>query len=404
MTITIERLGHQGDGIATGPVFVPMTLPGEVVEGDSENGRIAAPKIITPSPDRVSPPCRHFKSCGGCALQHASDAFVQNWKADVVRVALAAHGLDVPINPARTSPAKSRRRASLSGRRTKKGAIVGFHGRASGAIVEIPDCQLLQPELMNTIPALQELTVLGASRKGEISLSVTRSENGADVIVTGGKPVDATLHATLAALAARHGFARLTWDDELIAGRNPPIQHFGSAAVVPPPGAFLQATKQGELALLDAVKRAIGTPTHVADLFSGCGTFGLPLAVNSEIHCIEADASMLQALDQGWRNAAGLKMVTTEVRDLFRRPLMPDELKKYDAIVIDPPRAGAQAQFEHLANSNVPKIAAVSCNPVTFARDAQLLANAGYRIDWVDVVDQFRWSSHVELVAAFTKV
>jgi len=404
VTTTIERLGHQGDGIAVGPVFVPMTLPGEVVEGDIENGRLASPKIITPSPDRVTPPCRHFKSCGGCGLQHASDAFVQKWKSDVVRVALSAHGFEVEIDDAVTSPAQSRRRAVFSGRRTKKGSIVGFHGRASGTIIEIPDCRLLRPDLMAAIPALQELTILGASRKAEINLNVTCTENGVDVIVTGGKPLDGNLRISLANLAERSGFTRLTWEDELLAGRAPALQYFGDTAVVPSAGAFLQATKEGELALLAAVKRAIGTPSQIVDLFAGCGTFALPLATNAEVHCAESVELMLQALDQGWRSGSNLKKVTTEVRDLFRRPLMPDELNRYDAVVVDPPRAGAKAQFEYLAQSNVPKIAAVSCNPVTFARDAQLLVNAGYRLDWVEVIDQFRWSPHVELVAAFTKL
>lgn len=404
MTLTIERLGHQGDGIAAGPVFVKMTLPGEVVTGDIENGRIAAPKIVTPSPDRVSPPCRHFKSCGGCSLQHASDDFVKKWKARVVQTALSAHGFDLEIKDAITSPAQSRRRAVFSGRRTKKGSIVGFHGRASGTIVEIPDCKLLHPDLMTEIPALQELTVLGASRKGEININTTRTENGIDVIVTGGKPLDGNLRITLAGLAERHGFARLTWEDELLAGRAPALQHFSNIAVTPPAGSFLQATKEGEEALLNAVQRAIGKPSRVVDLFAGCGTFALPLAKNAEVHCVESVGAMLQELDQGWRGGTNLKKVTTETRDLFLRPLMPDELNRYDAVVIDPPRAGANAQFEYLAQSNVKKIAAVSCNPVTFARDAQHLVSAGYSLDWVEVIDQFRWSPHVELVASFTKL
>ncbi|MGR3662040.1 MAG: class I SAM-dependent RNA methyltransferase [Paracoccaceae bacterium] len=404
MTLTIERLGYQGDGIAAGPVFVKMTLPGEVVEGDIENGRISAPKIITPSPDRVTPPCRHFKTCGGCSLQHASDDFVKKWKSQVVRTALSAHGFDLEINDAITSPARSRRRAVFSGRRTKKGSIVGFHGRASGTIIEIPDCKLLHPGLMAAIPALQELTILGASRKGEISINTTHTENGVDIIVTGGKPLDGNLRITLAGLAEKHRFARLTWDDELLAGRAPALQHFDKIAVVPPAGSFLQATKEGEEALLNAVQRAIGKPSHVLDLFAGCGTFALPFARNAEVHCVESVGAMLQALDQGWRGGTNLKKVTTEVRDLFLRPLMPDELNRYDAVIIDPPRAGANAQFEYLAQSTVAKIAAVSCNPVTFARDAQSLVNAGYNLDWVEVIDQFRWSPHVEMVASFTKL
>lgn len=402
-TVTIERLGHQGDGIGPGPVFVPMSLPEEVVSGEIENSRMATPRILTPSPDRVRPVCRHFKACGGCALQHASDDFVSSWKANVVQQALLAHGLSCPVSDIITSKPNTRRRATISGRRTKKAAIVGFHGRRSGAIVEITDCQLLHPDLMAMLPALEEMTLLGATRKGEISFSITQSENGVDVAATGGKPIAGADSSAFAALAKRYRLARLTWDQELLALHALPLQRFGKASVAPPAGAFLQATKDGELALLSAVEKAAGSSKRIVDLFSGCGTFSLPLAANAEIHCVEGDAAMLEALDQGWRGATGLKMVTTEARDLYRRPLLPDELNRFGSAVIDPPRAGAKAQFEQIAKSTLTKVAAVSCNPVSFARDALILTEAGFRIERIDVIDQFRWSPHVELVAAFTK-
>ena len=405
--VTIERLGHQGDGIAPGPVFVPATLPGEVVEGEISGGVMAAPKIVTPADTRVKPPCRHAKSCGGCALQHASDDFVAGWKVDVVRNALTAQGIDAPFRPIHTSPARSRRRAVFAARRTKKGALVGFHGRASGTIVEIPDCQLLRPELMAALPVAEALALQGASRKGALAVTVTLSEAGLDLAVTGGKPLDGALQLTLAQLAEAQGLARLTWEDEVIALRLPPAQPFGRAHVVPPPGAFLQATREGEAALLQAVREIVGDARKVVDLFAGAGTFSLPLAELAEVHAVEGDRAMTQALDAGWRRAQGLKRVTTEARDLFRRPLMPDELSPFtapfDAAVIDPPRAGAEAQIEQLAAAKVPVIAYVSCNPVTFARDAAQLRQAGYRLNWVQVVDQFRWSTHVELVGAFSR-
>lgn len=403
MTLTIERLGHRGDGIAAGPVFVPLTLPGEVVEGDIENGKMLSAKIVTPSADRVKPPCSHFKSCGGCSLQHASDEFVEGWKANVVRTALAAQNIDATIVGVTTSPPMSRRRATLSARRTKKGALVGFHGRASDVIVEIPNCQLLHPDLILAVPVLQNLTVIGGSRKGEISFTITRSDKGLDIAAVGGKPLDGQLRITLASAVARHNVARLTWDEEPVAEAFQPEQTFGAAQVIPPPGAFLQATEDSEAALLSSIKRAIGPAKRVVDLFSGCGTFTLPLAIDSEVHAVESEADMLAALDQGWRNAEGLKKVTTETRDLFRRPLMPDELSKFDAVVIDPPRAGGEAQIGELSRSPITKIAAVSCNPVTFARDMKLLIEAGYQIDWIEVIDQFRWSPHVEIVAAITR-
>lgn len=405
--VTIDRLGHQGDGIAPGPVYVPGALPGELVEGEVTGGVMAAPRILTPSENRVKPPCRHAKSCGGCALQHASDDFVAAWKVDVVRKALTAQGIEAEFRTIQTSPARSRRRATFAARRTKKGALVGFHGRASGTIVEIPDCHLLAPALLAALPVAEDLALTGASRKGALAVTATTSEAGLDIAVTGGKPLDGPLQLALAQLTERRGLARLAWDDEVIALRAGPVQRFGAAAVVPPPGAFLQATKEGEAALLAAVREIVGNARRIVDLFAGCGTFSLPLAEGAEVHAVEGDRAMTAALDTGWRGAQGLKKVTTEARDLFRRPLMPDEMAPFtapfEAAVIDPPRAGAEAQVAQLAQAKLPVIAYVSCNPVTFARDAARLIAAGYRLNWVQVVDQFRWSSHVELAGSFTR-
>lgn len=408
MQVTIERLGHQGDGVGprpdhSGPVFVPRVLPGEVVEGDVTGDRIAAPRIVTPSRDRVRPPCPNFKSCGGCALQHARDAFVANWKVQVVRTALAARGIEADPDGIETSPAHARRRAVFSARRTKGGVLIGFHAPKSDAITRIPDCHLLHPDLLAAMPALEALVAEGASRKSTLRLNVTLSEGGPDVAVTGGKPLDLSLETALAGLAGQFGLARLSWEGEVIALVAPPVQAFGRARVAPPPGAFLQATKEGEAALLSGVRAAVGDAKKVADLFAGSGTFALPLAEGAEVHAVEGEEPMLAALDRGWRMAEGLKRVTTEARDLFRQPLLPDELKGFDAVVIDPPRAGAQAQFAELARAQTSRIAAVSCNPVTFARDSALLVGAGFRLDRLTVVDQFRWSPHVELVAGFSR-
>lgn len=398
----IQRLGHQGDGIAAGPVFVPLTLPGELVEGTRDGSRLTDVRIVTPSPDRVAPPCRHFKSCGGCLLQHASDVFVSDWKLGVVRTALEAQGLVADFRPVHTSPASSRRRAGISARRTKKGAIAGFHGRASGTIVEIPDCRLIHPDLKPALAVAERLAVLGGSRKGELSVLATRTLNGLDIAVSGGKPLDGPLRMALAQEAEASRLARLSWEDEVIATRLPPTQRMGRAEVSPPPGAFLQATADGEAALLSAVQEILGDAPRVIDLFAGCGTFALPLAERAEVHAVEGSAAMLGALDKGWRGAQGLKRITTEARDLFRNPVIAADLHRYDAAVIDPPRAGAEAQVAELAQSGIRDIAFVSCNPVTFARDARVLVDAGWQLDWVQVVDQFRWSSHVELVARLT--
>jgi 23S rRNA (uracil1939-C5)-methyltransferase len=403
--VTIDRLGHLGHGIAPhpdgGPLYVPGTLPGEVVEGTPDGDRLRDPKIITPSPARVRPPCRHARACGGCQLQHASDSFVAQWKQEVVANALAGQGLTAAFLPLVTSPARSRRRATLSARRTKGGALTGFHARASDTIIEIPDCQLLHPGLLAAIPGLQALVATGGSRTTELALQITLTRGGPDVTVTGGKPLDAALRLDLARLVEAHAFSRLTWDGETVALRDRPALTMGPATVVPPPGAFLQATEEGEAALLSAVKQALGPQKRVVDLFSGLGTFTLPLAAAMEVHAVEGDAAMTRALDLAARATPSLHRITTETRDLFRRPLEPDELRPFTAAVIDPPRAGAEAQTDRLAQSRIPVIAAVSCNPVTFARDARTLTAAGYRLDWVQVVDQFRWSTHIELVARF---
>lgn len=407
MKLTISRLGHLGDGIAegpNGPVYIPGMLPGEEIEGILQGDRLEEVRIITPSADRVRPPCSHAKSCGGCLMQHARDGLVEGWKRGIVEGALAGQGLVAPIRGVATSPPRSRRRAVLSGRRTKGGALIGFHARASQLIIPVPNCQLLHPELMATMPALEALVIAGGSRTGELDLMVTASLGGPDVVVTGGKPLDTTLQLELARIVEAHGLARLTWEDEVVALRAAPLQRMGRALVTPPPGAFLQATAEGEAALLAAVRDAVGDAARIVDLFAGCGTFALPLAETADLRAYEGDAAMIAALDRGWRQAPGLHRVTAEARDLFRRPLEPDEFKGVEAVVIDPPRAGAEAQCATLARSQVPVIAMVSCNPVTFSRDARVLVAGGYRLDWVQVVDQFRWSAHVELAARLSKL
>ena len=398
-TVKIKRLGHLGDGIADGPIYVPAALPGEVVSGTLDGEHLRDPKIDTPSENRVKPPCSHAKSCGGCQLQHASDAFVSDWKRDVVRQALAAHGIAVDLGEPVMSPPQSRRRATFSVRRTKKGALAGFHMKASDTIISVPNCQLVHPDLTAALPMVEALGVLGASRKGELSVLVTRSDTGLDVSVMGGKEMDVDLHQSLAELAREYDLARIAWDGEIALQRRAPVLRLGSADVTPPPGAFLQATKEGEVALIDAVKQALTGAKRVVDLFAGCGTFALPLARDAMVHAVEGDRDMVNALDHAWRNAEGLKRITHESRDLFRNPLLPDELSKFDGVVIDPPRAGAAAQVAELASAKIPRIAHVSCNPATFARDTATLIRAGYDVEWVQVVDQFRWSTHVELVA-----
>lgn len=409
MRLTVERLGHAGDGIAAaadgaGPVLVAGALPGELVEGEVIDGHMARPRILSPSPDRVAPPCAHARSCGGCQLQHASDGFVAEWKRRTVARALAAQGLAPPLcEGVATSPPGTRRRATLSGRRTRGGALVGFHARASDRIVEVPGCLVLHPDLVALMPALHALVLAGATRGGEMSMTVTRTLTGADVAVTGGREPDRALREALARIAADAGIARLTWAGEGVAQAALPEVAIGRARVPFPPGAFLQATEEGEAALLSALREAVTGAARIADLFCGLGTFALPLAEAAEVEAHEGDAALVAALDHAARHTPGLRRLRAIRRDLFRRPLEPAELAGFDAVVIDPPRAGARAQAGCLAGSPVPVIAMASCNPATFARDAAILVAGGYRLEHVRVIDQFRWSAQVELAARFSR-
>lgn len=409
MIWTVERLGRKGDGVATSGdqrALAALTLPGEVIEGDAEAGRIAAPRILTPSADRLRAPCPHYRACGGCSLMHGSDGFVRDWKVAVVTEALRTQGLNAPLAGVHVSPPRSRRRAVLSGRRTKKGALVGFHARASEVIVELADCHVLRPAILAALPLLRDLTTLGTSRAGELALTVTETPAGLDLAVTGGKPMDSQLFSDLAALAERGDLARLTWAGPDQQGqsitRRPPALPMGRAQVVPPPGGFLQATSEGEAALLSAVRDITHGAARILDLFAGCGTFTLPLAESAEVHAVEGLAAPITALQAAARRSPGLRRITTEVRDLSRRPLLPDELT-HDAIVIDPPRAGAETQAREIARLARGKLAWVSCDPVTFARDARILAQGGWVMERLFVVDQFRWSPHVETVAEFRR-
>jgi len=396
--VTVTSLTLHGTGQLADGTLVDRVLPGEEVEVTE-----AGPRVLSPSPDRVTPPCRHFRTCGGCQVQHASQDFVARWKVGIVEKALQARGLPFPFRALHTSPAQSRRRAAFKARRTKRGAMIGFHARGTHVLTDTPDCQLVRPAITDAREGLAALTHLAASRKSEITLVVTETLAGLDVGVETDRPLDGALRLKVTETARAHGFARITWKDEVLATFEPPELAMGQARVVPPPGAFLQATPEGETALLGAVQEGVRGTKRVVDLFAGCGTFTLPLASMVNVHAVEGSETLVQALDQGWRKAPGLHQVTHERRDLFRRPLDAAELDKFDAAVIDPPRAGAEAQTEALAESGLSRVVMVYCNPITFARDVARLGQAGFEPAWVDVVDQFRWSTHVEMVALLTR-
>lgn len=403
-TLVIARLGHQGDGVAEGPIFVTRALPGEVVEGEVENGRMAAPRIVTPSTDRVAAPCRHYRTCGGCALQHARNDLVAEFKCNRVREALAAQGIAAEVRLVHVSPPGSRRRAVFSGRRTKKGATLGFHAPRGDLLTSVPDCLVVTPRIRAAQEVLEGLVARLGTRRGEMRVTVTEVDAGLDVDLAGIPEPDAGEVAKIATLLDAHAIARLTWEGETLVQATPPRALLDGIAVDLPPRAFLQATADAQAVMSGLVKDGLkDVEGPVVDLFSGVGTFALTLARSHQVHAVEGDRAALKALHSGWKRAPGLSKVTVEPRDLFRRPLLPAELAHFSAAVIDPPRAGAAAQIVEIVASHLRRLVHVSCNPVTFARDARTLIEADFVMGPVAVIDQFRWSAHVELVAVFSR-
>ncbi|GLK85272.1 class I SAM-dependent RNA methyltransferase [Ancylobacter defluvii] len=412
-TLRIDRLGHRGDGIADtpdGPVFVPLALAGERVEVERQGERARLVSIVEASPERVDPFCRHVGVCGGCAFQHWQAEPYRAWKRSLVVEALARVGIETDVAPLVDAHGEGRRRATFHARGTGGSApkgldtlAVGFAGWRSHAVVAIDACPILAPSLAGALPAAWALAQALAPVAKPLDIQVTATETGLDVDVRGSGPLKPRSIAALAALAEAHKLARLTRHGELVLQREPPLLTMGRARVPLPPGSFLQATTAGEATLAALVAEATKGARHIADLFSGVGTFGLRLAERARVAAYESSAPAVEALNKAVRGVSGLKPVTGEARDLFRRPLLPLELKAFDAVVFDPPRQGAEAQSVQLAASKVPLVVGVSCDPVTFARDAALLIEGGYRLEHVTPVDQFRYSAHVELVGVFRR-
>lgn len=398
----IERLGHGGDGIVSGPIYAARTLPGEHVDGNLDGDRLIAPKIMTPSDVRVKPKCPAYNRCGGCSLHHADDVFVADWKAGIVLSALKARDVDAVVRNSHTSAPNTRRRAKMEGRRTKKGALVGFHGPRSNVLQNIDGCLTLDPAIIALIPALEAFTVQFGSRKGSLDYWILATETGIDLTIEGMPDRKDDLFVQLAEWAQLSSVARLTVGDEVVVTHTTPRLTFGSVGVTPPPKGFTQATVSAERFLQNAVSEALTGSKNIADLFSGCGTFGLALAHDAAVTCFEGDKGLIEALKFGVRHASNIKVVEAYVRDLFRNPILPMDLK-YDGIVIDPPRAGADAQVQEIAQSDVRAVAMVSCNPITFARDVRALIDGGFTLNWLDVVDQFRWSTHIEVIAKLSR-
>lgn len=403
---TIERLGAQGDGVAgteTGPVFVPFTLPGETVTAARHKDRAELISVLEPSPLRVGPACRHFTVCGGCALQHLEMASYLAWKRDRVVDALRFAKIEAVVAEIVPCLPASRRRAVFSARRTEKGMLLGYNKAFSHEIVDIEDCPILVPEIAGELSMLRALAGHVAQGGQAFHLTVTRTDSGLDVAAEGGGAIGEGARKTLSDFVLRAGLARLSVDGEIVLEPLKPQLRFGRTTVTPPAGGFVQAVAAAEDAMASLVVSHLGKAKKVVDLFAGSGTFALRLAEQARIHAVEGDASALAALDRGFRQGGGLRQVTTEKRDLFRRPLFAKELDAFDGLVFDPPRAGAEDQAKQIARSVVPKVAAVSCNPATLARDLAILIAGGYRLKSVTPIDQFLWSPHVEAVALLEK-
>jgi 23S rRNA (uracil1939-C5)-methyltransferase len=410
--IEIRGVGSQGDGVGEGDrgtVFVPLTLGGERIAAvfDGPRGQLA--DILRASPERVAPPCPHFGDCGGCALQHWDHAPYLAWKAEEIRLQLGREGVETEILPPFAAPPGSRRRLALHARKGPKGgAVIGFKARRSWSLAEIEVCPISDPRLVDAFPALRALAAPFLEHpKSAPTLHVTWTATGLDVDVTGverrsgGLSADARLRAAEAAQAA--DMARVTLAGEVIYMARRPMVKLGQGIVALPPGAFLQAVPAAERAMADFVVEAAAGARRIADLFCGVGTFTFRLAEVAPTHAADAAQPAIAALTAAAGAAPGLKTITAEARDLARRPMLANELAKTDVVVFDPPRAGAAEQCQHLAVSKVGRVIGVSCNPQTFARDARILIDAGFRLDRVLPVDQFLWSPHVELVGVFSR-
>mgnify|MGYP003634094328 CR=1 FL=1 len=408
-TLDITRLGGQGDGIAetpSGQIFVPFTLPGDVVNAAVEKGRATLMAVLTASADRVTPPCPHFgpddenAGCGGCALQHMADAPYRAWKRDLVVAALEGRGITAEVAPLVACAPHSRRRVVFAAKRTDKGALVGFYRAGSHQIVAITTCVIATPRIVEALPSIRRLASAVAVGKEAFHLSVLDAAPGLDIAVEAPfKLSEPDRLRIISATRTEQPVARLSFNGEILIEKQPPQLTFGSVLVSPPPGGFVQATAEAEAVMGELVAEHLKKSKRVIDLFSGSGTFALRLAAQSHVHAVEADGPSLAALDKAARRAQGLKPVSVEKRDLFRRPMMTAELKAYQGLVFDPPRAGAEVQVADIARSTIPRVAAVSCNPVTLARDLEILIAGGYRVLSVTPIDQFLWTSHVEVVA-----
>jgi 23S rRNA (uracil1939-C5)-methyltransferase len=406
--VTIARLSHRGEGLAEtqrGLLSVPYTLPGEAIDvepSDNPNrGRLLSLRVA--SEERIAPICPQFGECGGCALQHWSSQSYRTWKRELAIAALSNVGIEANVAELIDAHGEGRRRAILHARRTRERVEVGFSASRSHRIVQVARCPVWAGGLHDALPAAQELAELLSQDGKRLDIQVTATTCGLDIDIRGSTDASPAMVSKLARAAGRHHLARLTRETEVIVQRIAPTLQVGRATVPLPPDAFLQPTELGEAELARLVGAALKDARAVADLFCGVGPFALRLAERARIAAIDSDGAAIRAVAAAARSTSGLKPITAAVRDLYRRPLDELELASFDAVIFDPPRSGAENQARRLAKSNVPVIVAVSCNAGTFARDARILLDGGYRLLTATPVDQFRYTPHVEIVAEFRR-
>ena len=403
--LVIDSIGRQGDGVAStaqGRMHVSYTLPGERVEIAREGERGTLLRIIEPSPDRIAPRCKHYGECGACALEHWAAEPYLVWKRNLVVEALAREGLNLEVGKTIPAYGAGRIRAVFHSGRGERKQAVGFAKRRSHEIVDLEECPVLAPQLEAALPIARELAKILLAAGKPIDLHFTLAERGLDIDIRGPGKLAKPVESKIVSFAAEKKILRISLHGEPIAQLIPPTHLVGNVRVHLPPAPFLQATAEGERVLAEKVMQAAEGAKSAADLFCGIGTFALRLAGTVKVAAFDNHEPSIVAL-QGAAKSPGLKPVTASVRDLFRWPLVTDELKKIDFVVLDPPRQGAEAQVRELAKSKVKKIAYVSCDADSFARDAKILAGGGYKLGEVTPVDQFQYSPHIELVGIFKR-
>ena len=404
--VTIDALGHRGDGIARsadGPIYVPFTLPGErvSVERSGERGKIV--ELLEASPQRVAPICRHFGTCGGCALQMLSLDATRRLKRDFVVAALAQQKLTPDVSQTTGVNPASRRRALMTALRVGQRVVLGYHERLSHRLVDIEECPVLVPAIASRLADLRALLLPLLPQRKSVRVIVLATAGGLDVALEGASAPEASRTIRLAETAEAAGVARLSIDGDPVLSLAEPALDVSGVPLVPPPGSFVQASAEAEAIMTKLVIEHVGSARRIADLFAGIGTFSIALARHAAVHAVEENEAALGALSSAVRRAPGLKPITIERRDLDQHPLAPQELERYGGIVFDPPRNGAKAQAAALAVSKAPLVAAVSCNPATFARDAHVLVEGGYKLERVVPVDQFVYSAETEVVGLFRR-